>query len=1051
MSTRRQSLLMEFIHGDVQSLGHSPSSSSSVTLASSSSSSSPSSPIRRSKSSSSPSSRPSTLPSHPIDPSTLPAIEYPIPQDPPPSSPPSSPPIPPIPSSTFTVQVRYQRGSSRLRCFLSIHSGMTVRQGVESACRFFGLVEDWNFCFWDGRSSSWLHDWLPIDSYPLSVLDNLFVRGKSSDYHEPTSVSSSSSSIFSQHSCSTPSAPSLFPSSSSGSRRNKSFSTRISSSSLGQLLFSRRQPFELRLRPHTLYLSIALFDPQDRILMTPTGLLPSLPIVSAEVFKDLSMELEGDLFAWITRFILTWSKSPSQSSSSQSNPSGRSGVRDSTSFPNLGQGLSSPSLPSPSPSRWSPLSLLPGGRPSNVDNVELASQEGLSSSSASIMSSSSSSSSKKSPSPLSIIYPSPSTSTSFPQDDSSKERLEALVREAFPSVLTELLRLLGLEQPGFLYDMPLALTHIQDSRLVLLYQYAGPKLRQSLESNDIVKKGHVRWRLPERLDDATYSGALGSSFRRQCLNSSPFTRKRSSSNPTLVSPIPSSQEPHPSSEPTRHEAQGARNDGQVQSPTLLSPPTSPTKAQGPSHGKTAPWGNSDGGDKGHSSTPALAPTIDLIPGHQFNLPTLPFHHPLDQGSGKGHSNRKCPSPGPPESASTPPFPMWREVLSGLHARSSSLGGGLYLGLMYTENTLQSINILLPKRRRTLPPLVKIRDVPELTEDEVAWLSCIHSGAHTLPPISLFELTSATAPSTHSRSNSKSQSTSTHSYISASGSSYHSASDSSQDLIGPFSVEFTLAYRLLQRRTQLNWSPKDLYIYGSISIDAAGLRFAADPARPCHARILLIVKPMRPVQDGLDRSFDQTKFDMYPLPLFESLHLHTLAPLETRRIGRLAANLQCQLQDRKAQLHAAQQVDEAMMFGQNAHNSSSQEETEASGSSSPSTPLPSGQGQGERGEEIQAEHRMSLAELFASVPAPTSAVSPPASARPSFSIPVSRSSSRSSRTATTTSTPESSFLVGEVERLTEEVHALRTQSTASLWTREMILWDRSRHADRSLPR
>ncbi|RKP14530.1 hypothetical protein BJ684DRAFT_15144 [Piptocephalis cylindrospora] len=1012
MSSKRQSLLLDFVPEGGQSLDHTPSSSSSVTLTS---------PIRRSKSSSSPTSRASTL-LLPSDPPQLPSIQYPIPQDSPSSLTPPTPPLTQALSSHFVVQIRYQRGSNRLRCSLVVHSGMTVRQGVESACRFFGLTEDWNFCFWDGRSSSWLHDWLSIDSYPLGVLDSLFVRGKSADYHEPSASCTSFSSPFDSslpQNSTIPPATSLTTASTSsastaaGARRNKSFSTRISSSSLGQLLFSRKQPFELRLRPHTLYLCIALFDPQDRLLMTPTGLLPTLPIVSADVFKDMGMEVEGDTFAWIARTILTWGENQGKLEGEM----GKAGSRSSA-CPNLGQGLSSPSLhtatsspsnPQPS-SRWSPLSLLPGR--TNRDSIESV-NPGVASSSASISSSSSSASTSHH-----IILP-PAHTTHYPQEESPRERLETMVREVFPSVLADLLRILGLDQPGYLHDLPMALPHVQDSRLILLHQYAGPRLRRALEGDDVVKKGNVRWRLPERLDDATYGGAFSASFRSQCIGSSMQTRKRSSSNPGLAAPTPDPQAPSPT--------QDSR-----QTPALLSPPTSPTRSR--AHGKT-PW---DGGGPGHASTSALdAMVVDLIPGPYFNnFPTFPppYHlHHQDKEVGKGRTSRNSPSPTPPSDPSDPsfssrPYPMWREILSGLHARSSSLGGGLYLGLMYTENTLQSINMLLPKRRRTLPPLVKIRDSQDLSEEEVAWMICVHSGAHTLPGISLSELT-ASVPATStspSQPHSRSHSTSGTSYVSTSASSCHSTTESSYGLVGSFAVEFTLAYRLLQQRTQLDWSPKDIYTHGTISVDAAGLRLASDPIRPCHARIILIVKPMRPVQDGLDRTFDRSKFDMYPLPLFETLHLHTQAPLETRRIGRLTTALQGQLQDRKAQLLALQRAENALA-------------EELNGVSSPTA------GNGEvnsGGSESDADHRMSLAELFASPSA-----SPAPSCRPSLSFPISRSSSRSSRTATT---PESSFLVGEVERLAEEIHLLRAQSTANLWTREIILWDRNRQHDRLLP-
>ncbi|CAB4385870.1 unnamed protein product [Rhizophagus irregularis] len=131
-----------------------------------------------------------------------------------------------------------------------------------------------------------------------------------------------------------------------------------------------------------------------------------------------------------------------------------------------------------------------------------------------------------------------------------------------------------------------------------------------------------------------------------------------------------------------------------------------------------------------------------------------------------------------------PHPVWSNFIEKWCSRQTKLSPGLYLGVLYTESTLQGIKILVPKDRKQFIPLGKVRDEATITPEEASWiksLTCLSQDC-------FMDLAMAT----------------------------RSDQDNNKSSLGQFQSSFLDCYHKLQLDTNLNWESGD--IYGDQTVD-----------------------------------------------------------------------------------------------------------------------------------------------------------------------------------------------------------------------------------------
>ncbi|CAG8658264.1 5298_t:CDS:1, partial [Acaulospora colombiana] len=130
-----------------------------------------------------------------------------------------------------------------------------------------------------------------------------------------------------------------------------------------------------------------------------------------------------------------------------------------------------------------------------------------------------------------------------------------------------------------------------------------------------------------------------------------------------------------------------------------------------------------------------------------------------------------------------PHPVWINYIDSWCSRQAKLLPGLYLGVLYTESTLQGIKILVPKGRKQLIPLDKIRDEATITPEEASWiksLTCLSQDC-------FIDLASSTRV------------------------------DENVSNLGQFQASFVDSYNRLQRETNLTWEVSDIYNEQTVDI------------------------------------------------------------------------------------------------------------------------------------------------------------------------------------------------------------------------------------------
>ncbi|CAG8516368.1 6180_t:CDS:10 [Ambispora gerdemannii] len=138
--------------------------------------------------------------------------------------------------------------------------------------------------------------------------------------------------------------------------------------------------------------------------------------------------------------------------------------------------------------------------------------------------------------------------------------------------------------------------------------------------------------------------------------------------------------------------------------------------------------------------------------------------------------------------------VWINYIEKWCSRQSKLSPGLYLGVLYTESTLQGIRVLVPQDRKQFIPLEKIRDDANITPEEASWVKSLTC----LSPDCFMDLVEAAADDHNDHHPSSS----------------HVSSPST--IFGRFQTSFMDSYHKLQLDTNLTWDSHD--IYGEQTVD-----------------------------------------------------------------------------------------------------------------------------------------------------------------------------------------------------------------------------------------
>ncbi|KAF9572135.1 hypothetical protein EC968_010221 [Mortierella alpina] len=129
-------------------------------------------------------------------------------------------------------------------------------------------------------------------------------------------------------------------------------------------------------------------------------------------------------------------------------------------------------------------------------------------------------------------------------------------------------------------------------------------------------------------------------------------------------------------------------------------------------------------------------------------------------------------------------------------RVSKPSPGLYIGLYYTESTMTGLQILVPKQRRTLMPMVKLREEANLTPEEWDWMK-------STVTMDLNQLAKSCAVP-------------------------------KEDPMHHLKVEFAHSTAKLSRLTELKWNPSDMYTLDTMRVVTQGRCGLATSVSQGHA-------------------------------------------------------------------------------------------------------------------------------------------------------------------------------------------------------------------------
>ncbi|KAI9592715.1 hypothetical protein BDF19DRAFT_450701 [Syncephalis fuscata] len=343
--------------------------------------------------------------------------------------------------------------------------------------------------------------------------------------------------------------------------------------------------------------------------------------------------------------------------------------------------------------------------------------------------------------------------------------------------------------------------------------------------------------------------------------------------------------------------------------------------------------------------------------------------------------------------------LWWRYQCAYNGRLSRLAGGLYVAVFYAEI-----------RCTFFLPVFKIRNNTSLTNDELEWLDNLSGELDSMPNEDTEPLV---APDKSTKSGSASSSIAQ----SKERSELTSIAEENIDCVD-FCSAFTRSYYGLQRAVRMGWRTKDIYLKRCITLDNEGnLKFDDDFRRSTAARVILIVKPMRPAQNQSTESHESGDFEMFPLALFEMLHQQTYSTGES-----------CQVREK------TQKKRQILRRLLNASNGPSPAPRNNPAHRRRAT-LPRDTSESLTDDEQMAENNSKADKNNKS----NNTITKNETAS-SDSI----NSIASSNTATQIANIE--LAIGQYE---EELATLRRQTSDSLWTRRVITWDRDRAFRRTM--
>ncbi|KAK9763735.1 hypothetical protein K7432_009333 [Basidiobolus ranarum] len=195
--------------------------------------------------------------------------------------------------------------------------------------------------------------------------------------------------------------------------------------------------------------------------------------------------------------------------------------------------------------------------------------------------------------------------------------------------------------------------------------------------------------------------------------------------------------------------------------------------------------------------------------------------------------------------------VFSQAWSLFNARYTRPSPGLYISLLHLQATPSGLNILIPKDRKHMMPMIKIRDDPTLTKDE--WKMVLSSRDEVIDTNMIEDIQ-------YTLQNSK------------------NLTDANQ-----FRLYFLKGFIKLQQMTRLELSLADLYDVETVELKLPKEPHAPNsptiskraPFYPETARIIFIVKPLRLLENNniLESYAHHPRLTMYSFKHFEALHHH----------------------------------------------------------------------------------------------------------------------------------------------------------------------------------
>ncbi|RKP10595.1 hypothetical protein THASP1DRAFT_27608, partial [Thamnocephalis sphaerospora] len=377
-----------------------------------------------------------------------------------------------------TITVEMFRGQKRDAVMLNVSPGMTVRQVVETCCRRFEIIEDWNYGFLCERTKKWLIDWSTLDTYTACASNTLVLRVKSPEYHDQEAKSLHNQTL--QYTTGRPPIITvhqlpMLNEHNVGSHSGHGFLASIS----GLFTKNEKRVLESKIRNRRLYLSALLFAGDGRVLLTREGLLPTVCVNSKNDALCRDLEPNSDEFHWLLRDALDWERGVDATKDLElllNTKAQRGNHRPIRSVRLIGR------------RRRSQTAMAEFGGGGGGDDSNDNSSRSRSSLADSV--------------------------ASFDVDYTRWHDTERSVHDDFSLAAADLRRLLRLPTLGVLHERPITVNRGEAHMLVMVQHI--PTDRLSYVASDLVKSGTLRWRERDQMDKMTYEWQEDLWWRYQC-------------------------------------------------------------------------------------------------------------------------------------------------------------------------------------------------------------------------------------------------------------------------------------------------------------------------------------------------------------------------------------------------------------------------------------------------------------------------------------------------------------------------------------------------------